>query len=528
MAMRSPIVTAFLAVFFVPAAAASTPPEFDRAVRLGLAGDHDGAIRAYESFLKVSPRDRLSPVAAAAVANLELSARRDSAAALVAFDRVLTDFPDSPYALDAALHKGECAEGRGDHALAAAAYEQALRLAGAQAGRVDEAWVSRVAEAAARAYNDAGAPRKAIEAYERILASFDAPEIAAVARFRMGESHEALGEGAEAAENYRRVIERYPSSILFDRALGKKAIIEEHHRIDWAPYELYAEATRIVRREYVRALALTDSVLAMDLNPALRECAEYRKIALETAIAGDYTEGCRRLESFIESHPGGLRTGYARNTLDQNWRPIADLEAQARETPEDAGALAALGGMYAQVRSPARAAEVLEKARSLSPDDADLHFTLGYTYLQLGRTEDSVRAFEFYLERNPDDVLALNMIGYGYLNIGQAEKAIAYFERFAAVAPDDPNSHDSLAEGLAGAGRLDESAREYEKAVALDPNFSNSHFMLGRVYHDLGDMERSAAAYRRFLDLVSDGPQAEQARAALAEMSHAGTKETKP
>jgi tetratricopeptide (TPR) repeat protein len=527
--LRCTPVAVALAVFLIARiVAASTPPEFDRAARLGLAGDHDGAIGAYESFLKAHPKDRLSPVAATAIANLHLAGRGDSTAALSAFERVLSEYPDSPLALEAALRKGECADGRGDHTLAAAAYEEALRLAGTSRESADEAWVNRVAEAAARAYADAGEPRKAIDAYQGMLAKFSAPEIAAVAHFRMGECFESLGDESKAAGEFLFVIERYPSSMLFGEALAKREIIEKHHTTDWAPYEIYSEATGILRQEYARALALTDSLLAMGVNPALRECAEYRKISLETAIAGDYTGGCRRLDAFIRSHPGGLRTEYARNTLEQNWRPIAELEVQVRETPDDAGALMALGQMYAQVRSAARAVEVLEKARSLAPDEADLHFTLGYTYMQLGRTEDSVKAFDFYLERNPDDLTALNLIGYQYMSSGRAEQALPYFERYAAAAPDDPNAHDSLGEGLLGAGRLDESAREYEKAIALDPGFSNSHFMLGRVYHDLGNRERSAEAYRRFLELVSDGPQADEARAALAETGGGEKKEMNP
>jgi tetratricopeptide (TPR) repeat protein len=99
--------------------------------------------------------------------------------------------------------------------------------------------------------------------------------------------------------------------------------------------------------------------------------------------------------------------------------------------------------------------------------------------------------------------------------MGQAERAIPYFERYASAATEDPNAHDSLGEGYFRAGRLADAAREYEKAVALNPTFSNSFFMLGQVYQQLGEGAKAAAAYRRFLDLSPDGPQADEARAAL-------------
>ena len=132
--------------------------------------------------------------------------------------------------------------------------------------------------------------------------------------------------------------------------------------------------------------------------------------------------------------------------------------------------------------------------------------------------KDAAEAFEIFLREDPQNTQVLNQIGYTYLGLGNPQQAIIYFRRYAALAPDEANAHDSLGEGLLRAGQLEEAAQEYERAVAIDPSFFNSHFMLGDLYRQLGDVERAAAALQRFLELVSTGAQADQARAMLTEL----------
>jgi tetratricopeptide (TPR) repeat protein len=382
----------------------------------------------------------------------------------------------------------------------------------------EEDWINEVVLSAATCYDRAGNQSKIIETYSKVLDGSPQPEVAAAALYRLGESHEAMGDPASAAESYTRIIRQYPSCPEYEGAVAKRELIDKHTTVEWAPYEAYDEATRMIAAGDLQgALGKCEEVLSSSPNASLRECVEYRKLSLETAHSGDFTEGCRKLQQFIDEHPGGLRTELARQ-LEQSWSRIADLESSARENPEDATVLGALGQAYLRARSIPKGIETLEKALAISPEDPTLQLTAGYAFAQAGRTEQAAAAFGTYLESNPDDVNALNMMGYMTLGGPEPESAITYFQRYVELAPDEANAHDSLGEGYLTLGRLPEAATEYEKAVEIDPSFSNSHFMLGRVYQQMGEADKAASAYQRFLELVPRGPQAEQARAAIQEL----------
>ncbi|RPJ41428.1 MAG: hypothetical protein EHM19_11965, partial [Candidatus Latescibacterota bacterium] len=477
------VLVAALLLGLSPAPArAEAPGEFDEASLLILRGDYEGAIRAYEAFLAAAPDDRLAPVASMAIANVRLAVLRDTTGGEAALDRIVGEHRSSRWAADAARRRAECVRSRGAWAEAGEEYELALQIASAARARQTDDWTNETAAAAADCWERAGDRTRTIETYSRLLDGSPPPAVAAAALYRLGESYEAEGRAASAAESYGRVLESYPSAGEFDRALAKRALIEKHRPVDWAPYLDYSEATRLIaERDFPAALAKCDAVLASSAGPALRECAEYRKITLETVLSADFGAGCERLRAFLADHPNGLRAETARETLEREWTPVAEVERLVRENPDDADLLARLGGAYLRVRAPARAQGPLSRAVALRPDDADVRLQLGYARLGAGDTEGAIADIEHYLEKNPNSPAALNQIGYLFLGRGDAETAIGYFHRYIDAAPDDPNAHDSMGEGLLGAGRAREAAAEYEKAIAIDPSFSNSYFMLGRI-----------------------------------------------
>jgi tetratricopeptide (TPR) repeat protein len=499
-AMKTFGLLAALVLSLGTARAGTAPGQFQKAAGLSMRGDYEGAVREYRAYLEAEPSGRLAPAAEMAVANIRLRVLRDTTAAQESLDRVLADYPRSPWASEAAREKGACARARGDCAQS-------------------DTWVNETAAAAADCFYRADDRAKAAETYEGLLAGSPSPEVAATALFRLGETQEADGKEKAAAASYVRLLESYPSSALFDAAVAKREIIDKHATVRWEPYLAYAEGTQMIgRRDLPGARAKCEEILSGPAPEALRECAEYRKITLETSIDGDFTKGVRLLGEFLDKHPDGLRTELAQQTLDQQWRPAAELERRFRESPDDPEVLARLGGTYLQAGASARAVETLGKAAALDPDNERLHLQLGYAHLRAGSPDSALKEFAFYLEKNPRDANTLNQIGYVCLGQGDAENAIRYFQRYVDVAPEDPNAHDSMGEGLLGAGRLEEAAREYEKAVSLDPTFANSHFMLGRVYAEMKRNDRAVEAYGRFLDLAPAGAQADQARAAIQEL----------
>ncbi|MFB3907436.1 MAG: tetratricopeptide repeat protein [Candidatus Eisenbacteria bacterium] len=505
-------------------AESGAPAQFDRATRLALAGDAAGARRQYEDFLTRNPDDRLAPVAAMAIANLFLSAERDTQAALDAYRRVAAIDRDGGWAPGALRAQAACAEARKQWGAAGDLYMEALSRAPAGgASAMPDSWFREVTERAGSCYDRTGDPSRGVAAAERLLSIAPSAETAAVAEFRLGTAYAAQGDSARAAAHLRRLIESYPTSPLLAASLARRVWISKHESLDWAPYLAYARGSDLIAaRRYEEALANADSVLSGRPGAVLAQCAEYRKITLETLRDGDYVEGCRRLDLFLQEHPDSPRRDLARTTVEESWRPIAELQQQTRSDPADGETWGILGASLLQMRSP-RAAEALEKAVALRPGDEAAHLNLGYAYGQAGRSEEAVREYRFYLDRHPDDTLVLNLIGYNCLAAGDATASLPYFQRYAQLAPEDPNSHDSLGEGYLSAGRIEEAAREYETAVRLNADFSNSHFMLGTIYERLGRTEQAIASFERFLELVPSGPQAAEAQAGLERLRAAGS-----
>jgi tetratricopeptide (TPR) repeat protein len=497
--------------------AAWAEDEFAKAARLESSGEYEAAIAEYESFLSNNPQDRLAPLAAMTVANIQNLALENTEAAIIGYDRVLKEYGQSEWASEAARRKGECLQSSEQWEAAATAYGLALTLVG-QAPDISTNWVNEVSLAAADCYYELGDRSQVIETYEQALERSLPPHSEASILYRLADSYEANSQLEKAAASYARIIEEYPFAQVFDQAMGKQELVQQYEDIAWEPYLTYHQTAADFRnRQFLEAIPKCTEVLTTSQNPLLRQCAEYRRIVAQTTTDGDFTRGSAELDSLLGSIEDRRTMPNAEQQL-QRFQQVADLEALAQNEPENVTHLRTLGGMYLQFRSTEKAVGTLEKAKSLGEEDPQLSLLLGYGYAQAGRGEEAAQAFGEYLTENPNDANTLNMIGYTYLGLGDTETAITYFRRYVEAAPDDANAHDSLGEGLLRAGRLEEAAAEYEQAVAMDSSFSNSYFMLGDIYRQQGEIGKAKWAYEEFLGLIPAGGQAEQARAALGEL----------
>ncbi len=494
--------------------------EFDRAARLGMLGDYEGALKEYQDFAKASPGDELAPLAILAAGNIQLEVREDYDAAARSYDQVIAGYPSSPWAAEAARRKGDAARALENWKSAGDAYAQALDLAAHQPTRQPDAWVNEVTAGAGDCYYEAGDQDRVLEIYRKVLENDPPVQVAATALYRLGETYEARNEPAMAARSYARMLEEYPGAGIepIRRAMGKRELIDRHEKMDWRPYEIGLETNGLIRaRDFSGALEKCNEAEALCTNPRLLECVEYQKIALETTISGDFEAGYRRMESYVQKYPNGQMAPQIEQNLDQ-WAQIVDAKAESDRDPGNAEIAAALGTMYLRAGAVAKAVETLERARDLDPGRDATYQLLGYAYNAAGRADEAVAAFETYLETNPTDANAINIVGYSFLGREQYEKAIIFFKKYVEIAPDEPNAHDSLGEGYFRAGHLEEAAREYEKAVELDPTFFNSFFFLGQIYQQQEKKDKAIAAYERLIELSPNGTQAEEARAALREL----------
>ncbi len=497
-----------LACLVLAAGSALAGGEFDKAARLGMLGDHEGALREYESFIYDHPAHELAPLAALAAGNLYLEVHENYDTAVLRFDQVVSDYPTSAWAPEAARRKGD------------EAYERALDLAAERSEPQQAEWINEVTASAGDCFYRAGDSERVLQIYGKALEGNPPTQVAATALYRMGETYEAMEEPEKAAESYARMLEEYPGAGVESvrQGMGKRELIDQHTTIDWKPYEIGLETNGLIQqRNYAAALEKCNEAEACCKNPRLLECVEYQKIALEATISGNYGIAYRRMEQYLQAYPNPQLGPQIDRNLDQ-WSQIIEMESEVDRSPEDVELAAALGTQYLRAGSFAKSIDILENTRGLDPDRAATYQLLGYAYNAAGRADDSARAFEKYLESNPDDTNALNVVGYSFLGQEQYDKAIQYFERYVELSPDEANPRDSLGEGYFRAGRLEEALREYSKAVEIDPSFFNSYFFLGRIYQQMEKKDQAIEAYERLIELNPNGAQADQARSALEEL----------
>ncbi len=517
---RATLGVGFFLCLALPAASALAFGEFDRATRLGMLGDYEGALREYESFVYNHPGHELAPLAVLAAGNIHLEVHENYDAAVRKYDLVITDYTSSSWAPEAARRKGEAAQALEEWTTAGEAYEQALDLA-AEADEPQQAeWITEVAAGAGDCFYRAGDHERVLRIYGKTLDGDPPTQVAATALYRMGETYEAMERPEEAARSYARMLEEFPGAGIESvrRGLGKRDLIDRHTTIDWKPYEIGVETNGLIQqRNYAGALEKCEEAEACCKNPRLLECVEYQKITLEAAVSGDYGTAYRQMERYLEAYPKPQLGPQIEQNLDQ-WGQILEMESEADRNPGDADLAAALGTQYLRAGSFPKSITTLEHARDLDPNRAATYQLLGYAYNAAGRAEDSAAAFEKYLESNPNDVNALNIVGYSFLGQQQYDKAIEYFKRYVELSPDQANPHDSLGEGYFRAGRLEEALVEYSKAVEIDPSFFNAYFFLGQIHQQMGNRDKAVEAYERLIELNPNGTQAQEARSALEEL----------
>ncbi|MBU2690780.1 MAG: tetratricopeptide repeat protein [Candidatus Eisenbacteria bacterium] len=498
--------------------AAGAQDRFGRATAFEKAGNYEAAIGEYASFLKAHPQDALAPTAAMAIGNISFLALENHTAAVEAYDRVLKEYPKSSWAAEAARRKAECLEVEENWEGAGEAYGEALKLCGEGDNRPPPNWVNEVSLAAADCYYELGDRSRVIETYETVLKSSMPPPAAATTLYRLADSYESNAQGEKAARKYAELIEDYPFSAEYAQAIGKRECIDQYLDFEWEHYLTYTQTTQDFQtRDFAAAIPRCDDIITRSPNEKLKLCAEYRKIVAETVIAGDYTEGAGRLESFLNRIPDRRAFPNAQRQL-LLFQQTAGLERQVRESPDDGAALQQLGEQYLRSQSLAKGVDALEKARAMDPDNADIALSLGLAYLNTGQPEAAQTAFGVYFTQNPTNTGVLNQVGYTYLGLGDVETALEYFVKYVKAGPDDANAHDSYGEGLLAAGRVEEAEQEYETAVRIDSTFFNAYFMLGTIYQQGSKPEQAVAAYQKFLELAPADPRAERAHTALREL----------
>jgi tetratricopeptide (TPR) repeat protein len=185
-------------------------------------------------------------------------------------------------------------------------------------------------------------------------------------------------------------------------------------------------------------------------------------------------------------------------------KPLADVRALLKGTPEDRDVYVRLSIMYTRLHRWSDAEEALNKAEQLStkPEDKEyVYFLRGSTYEREKKYDQAEAEFKKILGANPQSAATLNYLGY--MNADRdvkLEESLNYIKLAVSLDPTNGAYLDSLGWAYYKLGKYDLAEENLNKAslrMASDPTVQDH---LGDLYQKTGRLKLAAAHWERAVE----------------------------
>jgi tetratricopeptide (TPR) repeat protein len=185
-------------------------------------------------------------------------------------------------------------------------------------------------------------------------------------------------------------------------------------------------------------------------------------------------------------------------------KPLADVRAMLKGTPEDRDVYLRLAIMYTRLKRFGDAEDALNKAEQLStkPDDKEyVYFLRGDTYEHEKKFDEAEAQFKKVLAITPQSASALNYLGY--MNADRdvrLEESLNYIKTAVSLDPTNGAYLDSLGWAYFTLGKYDLAEENLTKAalrMGSDPTVQDH---LGDLYQKTGRLKLAAAHWERAVE----------------------------
>lgn len=217
--------------------------------------------------------------------------------------------------------------------------------------------------------------------------------------------------------------------------------------------------------------------------------------------AGRHAEIEQRAQALIGRDPlcGGAWKALGVALELQQKDSLAALRRAVELLPEDADALAALGGALLRADRGEEAIPWLRQAAALRPTDPDLHANLGNALRAAGRLEDALGCYRESARLAPGRAELQGNVAHTLWQLGRPEEASACYRQGLALRPHQADLLAGLAVSLASMGRPGEGLEPAQLACARAPQSADAFNTLGGILLDLGRDAEAEAAFRTAL-----------------------------
>jgi tetratricopeptide (TPR) repeat protein len=161
----------------------------------------------------------------------------------------------------------------------------------------------------------------------------------------------------------------------------------------------------------------------------------------------------------------------------------------------------------------------MERAVEIAPLYSEAWNDLGATLYKKQEYARAEECFRRSLDADPASFTPLANLGGVLINLRKFEEALPFSQRAVAVRPFDALANSQLGLAYFELGQLDNAVKYLEIAVKLDPgHFSRPQLFLAEIHARRGEKALAANELAAFLKLHPDNPEADQIKAAIANL----------
>jgi tetratricopeptide (TPR) repeat protein len=351
-------------------------------------------------------------------------------------------------------------------------------------------------------------------------------------------AHSRFGNGAEAAQCWRRCLELDPGFAGAYDGLGRLAL--HTGEFDQAATHLKKALAMVPNLPEVRGL-LADALMNLgkidDAMAVLDEDVElFPENAESLARLGKacqqikrYEKAKEKFQAAIEIDPGCMDAFYGlasvcvrlgqRDEAREYRERFAQLKAadeqdsdgrrEAVYRPERlreavAAICLAAGNVYSRHGDLGKAEERWLRAAALDPEEVAPRHQLVLIYLQQNRVADALQLLRQLREIDPENATHCLNLGFVHAQLGHFDEAESAFQSACRLDPQAPAAYVALVRLYLQSGSHLSEAKEFaETAVRLYPSAAN-YFVLGTVCDRTGDADGALSALEKAVKLAPD------------------------
>jgi len=238
--------------------------------------------------------------------------------------------------------------------------------------------------------------------------------------------------------------------------------------------ERYAEAVEVYEREQAGNGADARTLTAMGVAQAGAGDWRGARKSLARAAADDSAPAEQRCDARFDLASLDLR--------HQDLHAAEEgLRAVAAECPDDAGALAALGGLDLDAGANEEAIQLLSKAVALNPADAELRAQLARGWAQAGDLAKAAAELRQAERLKPEDAEMHSALSQVLAATGELEAAIVEAKKALKLREEDADGWSNLGVLEARTGHPDDARRDFEHALRIQPDHAQARANLARL-----------------------------------------------